>query len=209
MENEILIHLTEGILTKWLNDETQKNSLYLNNDDAILPKNFKISRIDSNTFNQMSMFLSILHLDHNLINEIDQDTFFELNNLKVLRLDFNRLESFKLNFSKKNKLERLYLNNNQIHSIGFDTFLNLNKLLVLDLSFNKLMRLSVDYFNGLTSLRKYCLNNNEINDVTMSPLEITRMSKENFCINFEQNNLNDYLYSKLKSNFKCNNIKCL
>jgi Leucine-rich repeat (LRR) protein len=206
--NEILIHLTEGILAEWLKDKILNDVLYLNNDDDILPKNIKISKIDSNTFNQMSKSLSILHLDHNLINDIDQDTFFELNNLKVLRLDFNRLQAFNLKISEKNQLESLYLNNNQIHSIGFDTFLNLNKLLVLDLSFNRLMRLTFNYFAGLTSLRKYCLNNNEINDVIISALEITRISKESFCINFEQNNLPDLLFSKLKLNFKCHNIKC-
>ena len=208
--NEIPIYLNEEILTKWLKDKTQNDTLYLNNnDDDILPRNTKISKIDSNTFNQMSKSLSILHLDHNLINEIDQGTFFELNNLKVLRLDFNRLDSFNLNFSEYNKLEKLYLNNNQIHSIGFDTFLNLNKLLVLDLSFNKLVRLSFNYFDGLTSLQKCCLNNNEINDMDMSLRKFSNISsRKSFLINFEQNNLNDYLSKTLNKLFKSSNTTC-
>lgn len=209
--NETHIHLTEGVLNEWLNDKNTYTSLYLSNKHekkSVLPKNFKLINIDSNAFNQIKTSLSHLYLDHNLISHIDVDSFIELESLKTLRLDFNRLKSLKLNFAKENKLENLYLNNNEIFSIGFDTFSNLKGLLILDLSFNKLGRISDYFFNGLTSLKIYCLNNNEIDEVNMNQLELVKIRKEEFFVNFKENKLDKKELEKLREYFNIENKKC-
>jgi Leucine-rich repeat (LRR) protein len=173
---------------------------------GVRPNRSKIIKVDSKTFNKFQEIL-ILHLEHNLIKDLDENTFLKLNNLVTLRLDFNRLEHFNLKFSKDNKLKELYLNNNQIFSINFGAFSNLHKLKTLDLSYNKLERIKDNFFFGLKSLENFCLNNNEINYFEIKALDNLITKNKKMLINYDSNKFDDFLFQTfLKIN--SSNITC-
>jgi Leucine-rich repeat (LRR) protein len=203
--NEILIELNGDILNKWIKNKNIGKTLYLCDHyfHGVRPNRSKIIKIDSKTFNQFQI-ISILHLEHNLLADLDENTFVMLTNLVTLRLDFNRLSSFNLKFAKGNKLEKLYLNNNQIFSIAFDAFSNLHRLKTLDLSFNKLEQ----FFYDITSLERYCLNNNEIKNFDIKAFENMIKKNENMLINYNANKFDDFFLKKSSDLKKSSNITC-
>ena len=93
---------------------------------------------------------------------IDQDTFANFVNLKVLRLDSNQIESIQpILFSDLKLLTKLNLNSNEIkQSLDPNIFDSLKNLETLDLSKNSLTFISPSTFLQLTKLKelKLCCN---------------------------------------------------
>ena len=200
---EVYVNLTREIVNKWMAFKNKTTIAYFCNHhvDSILPNNSKIVRINSNAFKEIKTTVSILHLHHNLISHIDEESFFELKNLITLRLDFNQLKKLNLTFSKENKLEKLYLNNNQIDSIGLDTFRYLKRLDTLDLSSNKIKQISTHTFTDLMFLKRLCLYDNKIDDFT----SFTYLNEKSLII-FKENDRNK-IETIFKSRIKAGLIK--
>ena len=142
----------------------------------------KITHIPPDAFKNLKE-LKILHMDVNLLQQIDQ-TINDLHNLEVLKLDNNRIKEIK-NIDNLVKLTQLNLYRNKITKIQ-----NLDKLLVLellDLGRNLITDISylckgeilpllmelMLYYNQITNipqdfsfllLKKLWLNGNQINN---------------------------------------------
>lgn len=137
--------------------------------------------------------ISMLDLSHNQIETISARTFSRIVNLKILRLEFNRLtpESFYLltfsslaNFNfrlhvnvnsivemaqtiptQMGRITELYMSNNKLRQICDGAFLNLKTLRTIDLSVNELESLSAALFVNLPYLSSIKLNSNRIRSI--------------------------------------------
>ena len=105
-------------------------------------KNLKILILSKNSITLVNpCFLSgldqleVLRLDFNSLKRIESDTFIHLKNLKFLDLSSNKITFIGLNgFRGLKKLKTLILNNNKIKTYSFDCIKNLKKLCMNDCS---------------------------------------------------------------------------
>ncbi len=121
-----------------------------------------------------------LILTDNKINQIEFNSFYQLSQLKILRIDYNNLTSLNSiifnggitslisnRISNTNFLtESLFLNNNFLSEIESYTFKKLNMVRFIDLSFNRLQLVDLNTFTGLSNLKIFKLNNNLISSIT-------------------------------------------
>jgi Leucine-rich repeat (LRR) protein len=124
--------------------------------------------------------LNQLILTNNKINQIEFNSFYQLSQLKILKIDYNNLTSLNNmifnggitslisnRISNKNFLtDSLFLNNNFLSKIESYTFEELNMVRYIDLSFNRLQLVDLHTFTGLMNLRTFKLNNNLISSIT-------------------------------------------
>jgi len=121
-----------------------------------------------------------LILTDNKINQIEFNSFYQLSQLKILRIDYNNLTNLNSmifnggitslisnRISNTNFLtESLFLNNNFLSEIESYTFEELNMVRFIDLSFNRLQLVDLNTFTGLSNLKIFKLNNNLISSIT-------------------------------------------
>ena len=99
--------------------------------------NLKLTSIPENTFSELNN-LKVLFLYNNSLSSIPENVFKGLNNLKELYLSNNSLSSIPENiFQELNNLEYLYLYNNSLSSIPENSFKELNNLKFLYLDIDK------------------------------------------------------------------------
>jgi Leucine-rich repeat (LRR) protein len=113
-----------------------------------------IEKIQLDTFNGLG-FLTELHLNHNNISELEDECFFYLINLKRIDLSFNKIKTIPSRVFKglDKSLSLIYLNNNDLcQSIQADLFNELYLLSVLYLNNNSLSFLEQNTFKKLTNL---------------------------------------------------------
>ncbi|RWS28963.1 Slit-like protein [Leptotrombidium deliense] len=150
--------------------------------DLRLARN-NIVRISSGELDNYS-HLSLLVLDDNQIDEIEQDALGRLEYLIRLWLNGNKLKTIAINlpqslrelyleenvieeidsnsFKSLPNLERLYLKRNQIRRLGDASFRDLQSLKVLDLQANRIHNLTADVFVNLTALERLDLSQNNL-----------------------------------------------
>lgn len=134
-----------------------------------------LTYLDRFTF-QDCRFISILVLDYNKIERIDEDTFDGMIYLQQLWLNGNRLRIISSRLPAG--LQRLFLDSNFLEDIPGDVFPLDSGLETLSLASNELESLPVNGFRNFRSLRKLDLSGNRI----------SRLSNESF---FHVNKLND------------------
>lgn len=106
--------------------------------------------------------LEQLSLKENGLFDLPEDVFYDLTNLKLLDLSFNRLKLINNIFDKLINLEHLHLGHNNLQILEEGSLRNLNRLELLYLQRNKLEKLSKESFEGLSSLTHLDLTSNFI-----------------------------------------------
>ena len=110
-----------------------------------------------------------MDLSRNLIETIDPETFFFLENLRELILNFNMIIYVHSGiFKNLVKLNELDLSNNKIQFIEKNEFKFLENLKVLNLKSNSLRNLNVDIFQDLKKIENiYLKGKNRSNFVSI------------------------------------------
>ncbi|KAL5021613.1 hypothetical protein ScPMuIL_000768 [Solemya velum] len=127
--------------------------------------------------------ISKLVLTNSFVQQIADNTFTKLGNLKELDLSHNNIESIKNNaFNGLQSLQVLDLSNNRLSGIT-DIFTGLNNIQTLDLSYNQIANLPDGCFHSQTRLRSLTLDGNRLNSLRgyafqgLSNLQILSLKK--------------------------------
>jgi Leucine-rich repeat (LRR) protein len=129
--------------------------------ELLLSEN-KLTKIQQRTFSGLFK-LQILHLDKNVIEEIDKYSFYNLNNLRELKIETNKIKIIRNEmFFGKTVLEILYLYQNSIETIESIPFNTLRSLKKLHLFSNKIKQIKFGHFIHLQNLDELRLDKNEI-----------------------------------------------
>lgn len=132
---------------------------------SLVLRNTSLVTLNGSTFGDN---LGHLYLQSNLIEEIEPNTFENLENLVDLNLSTNRLEVLKNGtFDGLSSLERLGLSGNGIVEIEEGAFDDLDNLFYLDLSNNQLSYVNENVFMGLPNMTTIDLRNNSFKDVNL------------------------------------------
>ena len=161
--------------------------------------------------------VSILYLDHNLLDTIPLQSLYNATALEELYLSFNRLvhlPAYAFGFS--HRLTHLDLSHNQISSLDDKTFERhpdafAGPFLIdyLDLSSNRLVHLQERIFSYLVNLRLLKLQHNQILSLSahvwtglyrLKYLDLSHNFLENFTQIFYSSYLNELNHLKLSSN---------
>ncbi|CAF4851208.1 unnamed protein product [Pieris macdunnoughi] len=123
---------------------------------------------DGNSYNELNETLFelmrravVIYLNSSNIISVQNNTFRELGDLKILHLDNNKLKRLEgLEFSKLNNLRELYLQNNAIEFISNVTFTFLGSLEVLRLDGNRLVNYGLWHLDNNKKLQTLFVGNN-------------------------------------------------
>jgi Leucine-rich repeat (LRR) protein len=122
----------------------------------------KLTKIKQRTFNGLFK-LEILHLDKNIIEEIEINSLANLNQLKELKIESNKIKIIRNEmFFGKTNLEILNLYQNSIETIESIPFNTLRSLKMLHLFSNKIKQIKFGHFIHLQDLIELRLDKNEI-----------------------------------------------
>ncbi|KAK2726825.1 chaoptin-like [Artemia franciscana] len=177
----LLILNLRGNLLKFLSDEALKPlssslvfvdlshnklavfpKLKLQSIDSLYMEKNEISEIAEDTFENMES-LKLLNISGNLIETIDKNSFISLRMIEILDLSDNLLQYFDYRlFVPLSSLSQLYLQKNSLTSIQSKTFSNLTKLHSIDLSQNQIYEIQTQAFSNLPLLESLILENNKI-----------------------------------------------
>ena len=136
--------------------------------------------------------LQNINLESNLIETIQENSFYNLKNLTSLNLKNNKIISFEDNvFVNLLSLRILEINSQFLYNLSNMSLNGLVGLKYLHLSFNSLTHITSDIFFYLTSLTNFSLNNNQIAVFECNTLK-----------NLRYLNLNDNKLKQLKITFK-------
>lgn len=115
--------------------------------------NNSLALVGQNTFSNLR-YLEILDLSYtnNSYLDFDKSSFFNLQSLKILRFQGNKLQS--------------------LEDIQFKNYNNYNYLLELDLSFNKIPTVTRAGLEGLTNLKFLNLSNNHIHEIQKDIMKV-------------------------------------
>lgn len=119
----------------------------------------KLSKLSRKSFRNMSK-LRVISLTNNLIEHIDEDTFYEVPELSSLRINGNRLKSIPFNLLIHSyKLEYLVMNKNQIEEFNADIFRHCSLISHINLNHNELKKIQINLSN-YSKLNQIYLENN-------------------------------------------------
>ncbi|XP_069695652.1 leucine-rich repeat-containing protein 4B-like isoform X1 [Periplaneta americana] len=143
----------------------------------------QLSEIDSDFFLRKNI-LRHLNLSRNLLDSLDSEVFVSLNNLIILDLSHNRLTYINsVLFSGQTELQELILSYNRLTTFNESIlFANQSQLLRLDLSRNQIAFLTHNLFVPLTKLENLILTGNKITHFDEWQLYPLR-SLRKFCVN--------------------------
>ena len=155
--------------------------------------NLQIIEAEHNQITRLPSFkgcrrMESLYFSHNNLTTIDHDTLYQLFYLRLLQLDYNRIENLTEGiFRDTGNLEYLHLQGNNLTSLPKDLFKNTTLLIHLDLSHNQLETLDNEMFlNNAKHLSILELNNNRLKNFSAEVLPET--SQLNI-LNLSSNNL--------------------
>lgn len=98
-------------------------------------------------------------MSFNSIRTIQTNTFANLENLRQIHLDDNRIDKLeKLSFANLESLQTLSLKGNKIATITHESFHNLPELEDLDLSYNQVNKLEFPIFDQVGTLSMFRVN---------------------------------------------------
>jgi len=135
-------------------------------------RNIHLYKLHKSIFINMGK-LQILDLRDNKLMKVSKSIFY-LRNLKVLRLDNNRLEYLPIEIGKLDNLETLTLNYNNLTKLP-STIKELLNLKVLKLSYNKINRLDVD-LGHLKSLETLHIDSNHFSEIPTTIYHLKHLS---------------------------------
>ncbi|KAG7307200.1 hypothetical protein JYU34_007353 [Plutella xylostella] len=110
---------------------------------------------------KIPMWVETLDLSYNKLNENITQSFERLTNLKVLKLEKNRLLAIP-NLTQQSHLQEVTLSRNNITTIDADHFSANCSIKVLNINSNQIQRINEGALNNLTNLSILKLNKNEI-----------------------------------------------
>lgn len=125
--------------------------------------------------------LEVLDLRLNKLQTLPKNIFQQLNRLEILTLDNNQLQTLPENiFQGLDRLTHLYLYNNQLQTLSENIFKALYTLETLSIENNQLQTLPEYVFQDLINVRDLGLSGNQFPEST---LELRRKHHLNTCIN--------------------------
>ncbi|XP_023243476.1 carboxypeptidase N subunit 2-like [Centruroides sculpturatus] len=155
--------------------------------------NQELSEIPSKFFNKLHNLVEFSTWSCSLCS-LEEDVFSDIFNLKIVDLNFNKIQHLPPNHLRNNKLltrfscslnkistlptgifnglselRELDLRGNQLENLPKDVFQNLSSLQILDLSQNRLSFLHENIFLPLTNLTNLDLSHNNLTEITGEP----------------------------------------
>ena len=132
--------------------------------------------------------LTELNLQSNKLGGfLENSTFYNLTNLKVLNLNFNNFtsnnESLKSNLKHLESLETLLMRNNLIEYLTENDFEFNPYLKEIDLNFNKIKFIQFDSFQSLKNLTSLSLSSTQLDYVNLNILNGLQMTKIDLSFN--------------------------
>ena len=174
---EYIINVSESITHLQLNSL----DIYMSKADEFFSRVFLPNLIYINmNYNELSklkkqwltriLFLKELILQQNELENVDFCRFDCFLHLEKLDLSSNSIEKLDESaFSKLKRLKWLNLNTNPLLELGSNKFLGLKNLEYLFLNRinerEEISRIEKETFNGLTNLKKLCLDENDLDDI--------------------------------------------
>lgn len=123
----------------------------------------KLTQLSRKSFRKMSK-LRVISLTNNYIEHIDEDTFYEVPELKSLRINVNRLKSIPFNLLIHSvNLQYLVMNKNQIEELNSDIFRHCSLISSINLRDNALQKININLSNYSKLEEIYLENNHCIN----------------------------------------------
>ena len=127
--------------------------------------NNQIDTIEDESFKDL-INLKILSIQNNKLKRISKKTFVNLINLIYLYIDNNQIDNIEDNsFKELINLDTLRIKNNKLKSISNKTFANLTNLKYLNIYNNQIDTLEDDSFIDLNSLHELKLQKNSISKI--------------------------------------------
>ena len=161
----------------------------------------KITRLDAEQFNNLSMLIS-LDLSNNQLFYFEQNAFFGLNCLNYMNLENNRLSEL-LNhfFENLNQLESLNLNRNSIIKIRNDSLSRLYALKNISLKYNKIKIIESHAFINLNQSENIWLTKNRlVGNVDHVVWPFFSISKVSISLDLSYNRLKSFKTNALLNN---------
>jgi Leucine-rich repeat (LRR) protein len=156
-----ILHLDKNEIEE-IDENSFSNEPFESNILQLYLSHNKLTKIQQRTFNGLFK-LELLHLDKNIIEEIEKNSFTNLNDLKELKIESNKIKIIKNGiFLGKTNLEKLFLYQNAIENIESIPFNTLRSLKKLHLISNKIKQIKFGHFIHLQSLEELRLDKNEI-----------------------------------------------
>lgn len=168
----------------------------MGNLEKLTLRNTRLKKLENGCFTNLS-YLNHLNLSENQLNYIDSTIFdVDLHNITVLNMNSNNFEMIEDElFVNLCNLKELYLSKNNIKFIGSESFKPLKNLEILDLSNNKLKRLVSDVFYDLTYLKVLKLERNKLKFVDTNLFEKLTSIK---VLDLSYNNIEEFSFHNFR-----------
>jgi len=185
------------------------------NTTKLLAYHNNLTSLKNNTFAAFPQLrLTTIILDHNVISEVDSNSFKGLKNLKTLSVSHNMIVDLRpATFADTKQLQELYVSDNSLTEIHPKLLKKNSHLRVFDAANNRIRFLPSDLFMYNTKLIEVCVNGNELSFLSNEQFQHNPRLKT---VHLENNNiiflqLGTFGYSKvpLYVNFSNNVIQHL
>lgn len=130
----------------------------------LLASHNNLTSLENNTFAAFPQLrLTTISLDHNVISEVDSNSFKGLKNLKQLSVSHNMIVNLRsATFADTKRLQELYVSDNVLTKIHPKLLKMNSHLRVFDAANNRIRFLPSDLFMNNTKLIEVCVNGNEL-----------------------------------------------
>lgn len=113
--------------------------------------------------NEKTPQLEVLKINHNEIETIEDQSFYNISSLKNIQLNNNKLEFWRSEwFDESTSLEIINFSYNNIREIPSKAFMNFNKLQKVYFDHNDITAIQKDAFKGIRSLAYLGLSHNKL-----------------------------------------------
>lgn len=169
----------------------------------------KISRIDTSAFAECNAHSLILALTHNVITQIEVDSFRGGMRLSYLQLNHNLITSIAPGaFDSLPDLSFIYLIGNKLTAVTSNAFSNVPNINTINLSNNAISEIQTKAFNNLTSVYSIEITDNVISEIepnAFNNVSITLLSLTNNRINVFRSNMFSSIQRSLSTLYLQNN----